>query len=304
MANKNTETPSPAPLTSLVRPLPCSGSILAKRPVFSHMPKNAVSNLATMSHWFIACVYRLFFPRLAKLAVSLELPDGSRGAFRTILPAVPRTVQRYRTWIDEHKPTAALSAGRKGKTMKAVRLVGVASIGLLSFRGLVSRTAVAQTTKVEGIIKSRSGPDMILKTSQDPDFVVLLTRSTDVGQVQGLFKARRKQMSMAALIPSLALWVEGRYKNVLAARKVRFKGDDLKQAAAVEAGMHDVKTQVQQNQAELERQNAELKAQTRPCRKHQAAIEANQAKIAANKAAVDAAVAPSASSMTTTSWTS
>jgi OmpA-OmpF porin, OOP family len=190
--------------------------------------------------------------------------------------------------------------------MKAVRLVGVASIGLLSFRGLVSRTAVAQTTKVEGIIKSRSGPDMILKTSQDPDFVVLLTRSTDVGQVQGLFKARRKQMSMAALIPSLALWVEGRYnnQNVLAARKVRFKGDDLKQAAAVEAGMHDVKTQVQQNQAELERQNAELKAQTRPCRKHQAAIEANQAKIAANKAAVDAAVAPSASSMTTTSWTS
>ena len=195
--------------------------------------------------------------------------------------------------IDEHKPTAALSAVGKDKAMKAVRLVGVASIGLLSFLGLISWTAVAQTTKVEGIIKSRSGPDMILKTSQDPDFVVLLADSTDVGQVQGLFKARRKKMSMAALIPGLAVSVEGRYnnQNVLAARKVRFKGDDLKQAEAIEAGMHDVKTQVQQNQAELERQNAELKAQNEALQKHQAAIEANQSKIAANKAAVDAAVA-------------
>jgi len=86
--------------------------------------------------------------------------------------------------------------------MKAARLVGVASIGILSFLGLVSRAAVAQTTKVEGIIKSRSGPDMILKTSEDPEFVVLLADSTDVGQVQGLFKARRKKMSMAASSPA------------------------------------------------------------------------------------------------------
>ena len=175
--------------------------------------------------------------------------------------------------------------------MKAIRLAGIAGIAILPLLGLVSVMAVAQTTKVEGFIKSRSGPDMILKTSQDPDFVVLLTKSTDVGQVQGLFKARRKEMSMAALIPGLAVTVEGRFnnQNVFAARKVRFKGDDLKQAEAIEAGMHDVKMQVQQNQAELDRQNAELKAQNEALQKHQAAIEANQAKIAANKAAVEAA---------------
>src|ERR1700739_4704684 len=146
--------------------------------------------------------------------------------------------------------------------MKAIRLAGVASIAFLSLLGLASGTAAAQSTKVEGFIKSRSGPYMILKTSQDPEFIVLLTDSTDVGQEKGLFKARREKMSMAALIPGLAVSVEGRYnnQNVLYARKVRFKGDDLKQADAIEAGMHDVKMQVQQNQAELERQNAKRKA--------------------------------------------
>jgi OmpA-OmpF porin, OOP family len=165
------------------------------------------------------------------------------------------------------------------------------SFALLLFMGLASATAVAQSTKVEGFIKSRSGAYMILKTSQDPNFVVFLSDSTDVGQEKGL--ARRKEMSMAALIPGLAVSVEGRYnnQNVLYAKKIRFKGDDLKQAEAIEAGMHDVKMQAQQNQEELERQNAELKAQNEALQKHQADIETNQAKIAANKAAVEAAAA-------------
>jgi len=179
--------------------------------------------------------------------------------------------------------------------MKQVRLFRLVYIAVLSFVALafISETAAAQSTKVEGIIVSRSGPNMILKTSSDPDMVVMLTDSTDVGQVEGVFKARSKQMSMAALIPGLPVSVEGEYnnQNVLVAGKVRFKGNDLKQAYAIQAGMHDTKMQAQQNQEELEKHNAELKAQNEALQQHQAAIEANQAKIAANQAAVDAAVA-------------
>lgn len=58
--------------------------------------------------------------------------------------------------------------------LKAIRLAGIASIAFLSLLGLVSRTAAAQSTKVEGMIKSRSGPDMILSTKQDPNFIVYL----------------------------------------------------------------------------------------------------------------------------------
>jgi len=169
--------------------------------------------------------------------------------------------------------------------MKALRLVGVAGVVLLSFLSLPSGTAAAQSTKVQGIIKSRSGPDIILNTSQDPNMVVMLTDSTDVGQVEGLLKGRSKQMSMAALIPGLAVSVEGEYnnQNVLVASKVRFKGSDLKNAKAIAAGMHDTNQQVQKNQEELQKQNAELQAQNEALQKHQAAIEAN-------KAAVDAAI--------------
>ena len=170
--------------------------------------------------------------------------------------------------------------------MKAIRLLGMANIVTLLFLGIASGTAAAQSTKVQGIIKSRSGPDIILSTSQDPNMVVTLTDSTDVGQVEGLLKARSKQMSMAALIPGLAVSIEGDYnkQNVLVASKVRFKGSDLKNAKAIAAGMHDTNQQVQMNQEELQKHNAELQAQNEALQKHQQAIETN-------KAAIDAAVA-------------
>jgi hypothetical protein len=71
--------------------------------------------------------------------------------------------------------------------------------------------ACAQKIKVEGVIKGRSGDKMILQTSDNPDLVVMLTDNTLVSQVEGLLKARRKEMSMAALIPGLAVQVEAAY---------------------------------------------------------------------------------------------
>lgn len=168
-------------------------------------------------------------------------------------------------------------------------LVVLSLIGL----ALLSPIVVAQTVKVEGLIKARNGDTMIVQTSSSPDVTVLLTDSTQVGQVQGVFKARRKQMSMAALIPGLAVKLEGTYnqQNQLVAQSVAFKGNDLEDAEKIEAGMHQTKVQVQQNQAELEKQNAALKAQNEALQQQQAQLTEHQAKIAANKAAVDAAIA-------------
>jgi len=158
---------------------------------------------------------------------------------------------------------------------------------------LFSTSTAAQSTKVEGIIKARNGDTMILQASSSPNLVVLLTDSTQVGQVQGVFKARRKQMSMAALVPGLQVKVEGTYdnQNQLVASSVSFKGNDLEDAEKIQAGMHETKVQVQQNQAELEKHNAELKAQNEALQQQQAQLTEHQAKIAANKAAVDAAIA-------------
>jgi outer membrane protein OmpA-like peptidoglycan-associated protein len=150
----------------------------------------------------------------------------------------------------------------------------------------LSGTVVSAQTKIEGVIKGRSGAKIILQTADSPKVIVLLTDDTDVAQVQGVLKARKKEMSMAALIPGLPIQVEGTYdaQNQLVAKKIRFKGNDLEQAQAIQAGLAETSQQAQQNKEELEKQNAALAAQN-------AALKEQQEKVAANQAAIAAATA-------------
>ena len=163
---------------------------------------------------------------------------------------------------------------------------------LLIFLALSIVNASAQT-KIEGVIKGRSGAEIILQTTDNPKVIVLLDDSTDVAQVQGVLKARKKEMSMAALIPGLPIQVEGTYnqKNQLVAKTIRFKGNDLEQAQAIQAGLAETAQQAQQNKEELEKQNAALAAQNAALKEQQDALNEQEKKIAANKAAIAAATA-------------
>jgi outer membrane protein OmpA-like peptidoglycan-associated protein len=163
-----------------------------------------------------------------------------------------------------------------------------------------AQLASAQAEKARGLIKARSGPTLIVKTPDSTDVTVLLTDNTEVGQIQGVLKVRRKQMSMAALIPGLAIEAEGAYndQHQLVAKSVKFKGDDLKEAKAIQAGMHETEVRSRENTAELEKQNAqlqaqkgELKQQQENLKQQQAELAAQQEKVAANKAAIESAIA-------------
>ena len=71
----------------------------------------------------------------------------------------------------------------------------------------------------------------------------------------------------------------------LVAKSIRFKGNDLEQAQAIQAGLAETSQKAQQNQEELEKQNAALAEQN-------AALKANsRRKIAANQTAIAAATA-------------
>jgi len=132
------------------------------------------------------------------------------------------------------------------------------SLGMVT----VSSTIAFAQTKLQGIIKGRSGAQIFLQTADSPKVVVLLTDYTDVAQVQGALKVRKKEMSMAALIPGLPIQVEGSMNadNQLVASKIRFKGNDFEQAQAIQAGLAETSAQASQNSAELEKHNAELAA--------------------------------------------
>lgn len=169
--------------------------------------------------------------------------------------------------------------------LNVCKLASLLTVSVIAL-ALLCTIVAAQSVKIEGLIKARNGNVMILSTSASPSVPVYLTDSTQVGQVQGLFQARRKEMSMAALIPGLEVKVEGDYneKGQLVAQSISFKGNDLEDAQKIEAGMHETKT-------ELENQNAELKAQNEALQQQQTQLVEHQAKIAANKAAIDAAIA-------------
>jgi OmpA-OmpF porin, OOP family len=159
------------------------------------------------------------------------------------------------------------------------KMVALPALLLISSLMPLASSSAADSVKVQGFIKSRNGDTMTLKTSDSPSVTVLLTDGTQVGQVEGLLKARRKEMSMAALIPGLAVKVEGTYndQNQLVAQKVSFKGDDLRRAESIQAGMHETQVQTKENQAGLEKQQGQLTEQ--------------QQKVAENKAAINAATA-------------
>lgn len=164
-----------------------------------------------------------------------------------------------------------------------IALLLVVSSFVLTFSAAIY---AEEPTKVEGLIVGRSGNEIIVEYMKGAELAFLLTDSTKVSQAEGVFKARRKDMSMAALIPGLKVKVEGTYNESrqLVATSVKFKGDDLKNAESAEAATRATRKEVQEHNAELERQAAALKAQNEQ-------LQAHEAQLAEHKAKIDEAIA-------------
>ncbi len=169
--------------------------------------------------------------------------------------------------------------------------LALASAALLLLCGL----AAAQSTQVKGVINGRSGATMSVQT-QDGNVTVVLTDSTKVQEPEGVF--RKKNVSMAALVPGLQVDVKGSYnpQNQFVADTVTFKGSSLQTAQDIQAGLTPTQqqldqtaAQVQEQQQLLQQQQQQLTAEQQQSAAHQAEIAASQAKIAANLAAIAAA---------------
>jgi outer membrane protein OmpA-like peptidoglycan-associated protein len=169
--------------------------------------------------------------------------------------------------------------------MKIDRLAKITLLVSTAFCIFVLTGITASAQSVQGVINGRSGATMTLQTADAPKLVVLLTATTQVDEVEGVFHGRKKEMAMTALIPGLPVQVTGstNAQGQLVADSVKFKGSDLKAAQDAQAGLQPVEAQVaanqQQDQAALAAQKAALAAQ-------QAQLSAEDQKIAANKAAI------------------
>jgi OmpA-OmpF porin, OOP family len=148
---------------------------------------------------------------------------------------------------------------------------------------LLRTATLAETTKVEGVIVGRSGSEIIVEYMQGTELAFLLDDSTKVSQTGGLFKARRTDKSMAALIPGLKVKVEGEYNQdrKLIAKSVKFSGGDLQKAQLAEAANRQHRKETEQHKAELEKQAAALKAQNEQVQLHEEQLASHKAQIEA-----------------------
>ncbi len=131
---------------------------------------------------------------------------------------------------------------------------------------------------------------MTVRTQFSGNVVVLLTPSTEVDEVEGLLKARKKEMGVTALIPGLPVQVQGSYnaQNQLVANTVKFKGDDLKNAEDIQAGVAPTEQLAQANQQQIQQSEQQIQAQKAALQQQQAQLQAEQRQTAANQAAIAA----------------
>jgi OmpA-OmpF porin, OOP family len=171
------------------------------------------------------------------------------------------------------------------RTIRSATLIALATAAFAT-----SLPAIAQDSQLQGVIDGRSGPTLSLKQVDSPDATVLLTDSTEVGEVEGVFHGRTKQMPMTALIPGLPVQVKGTLnaQNQIVADSVKFKGSDLKAAMDAQAGLQPTEEKVAANTAAIQQSQQELAAQQAALAAQQAQLTEEQKKIAANKAAIAA----------------
>jgi len=174
--------------------------------------------------------------------------------------------------------------------MKRSRIVSIAFIASLSLGALVLTCNVVAAQNIQGVINGRSGSTMTLQTQDSGNVVVILTPATEVDEVEGLFRARKKEMAITALIPGLPVQVQGSYnaQNQLVANVVKFKGDDLKNAEDQQAGLAPTEQQVQANQQQIQQSEQQIQAQQQALAQQKIQLAAEQQKTQANQAAIAA----------------
>jgi OmpA-OmpF porin, OOP family len=174
--------------------------------------------------------------------------------------------------------------------MNKIMKVKTPFVAVLSLLALLLLAGVASAQDVKGIINGRTGATMTLQTQDSGNVVVVLTDNTQVEEVEGLFKSRKKQMNMTALIPGLPVSVKGSYnaQNQLVADTVKFKGSDLQHAEDIQAGLAPTEQAVQANKQQIQQSEQQIQAQQQALVQQEAQIQAEQQKIAANKAAIAA----------------
>src|ERR1700757_605122 len=136
----------------------------------------------------------------------------------------------------------------------------VVSLMALFFLASVSAFgASGDKAKVKGMITSRTGETLIVKSGEGTTTVVI-TDDTTTKDDKGLFGLEKQHMSNVVLIPGLKVDIDGTSDDQggVVAKTITVDGDDLEAAQMIEAGLHPTAEQVATNVRALEAHSGQL----------------------------------------------
>jgi len=163
--------------------------------------------------------------------------------------------------------------------------------------GVAYGASNGEKVKVKGLITTRTGETLTMKTAASGNVVVVLTDATKVQQPKGI-GLRKKEMSVTVLIPGLRIFVDGigDAQSRVTAKTITFDQADLQLAETIQAGLTPTRQAVQTNQQNIasNKQNIQTNQQDIAANQAQTAankqdIQTNQQDIAANQQDIEAA---------------
>ena len=163
---------------------------------------------------------------------------------------------------------------------------------VLSLMALFLTTSICsfaqEKAKAKGMIISRTGETLLVKTSEQKVTVVLDDESKTIDRT-GLFGLGKKEFSNAVLIPGLKVDVKGVSDDQgrIVARTITVDGDDLEAAQMIQSGLHPTAEQVAENVRTLETHQQQLGEHETQLAAQKENIETNQQNIAANKQQIE-----------------
>jgi OOP family OmpA-OmpF porin len=144
--------------------------------------------------------------------------------------------------------------------------------------------AGGDNAEVKGMITSRTGETLLVKTAQG-SVTVVLTGDTTTKDDRGLFGLDKQKMSDVVLIPGLKVDVDGRSADQgrVVAKTITVDGDDLETAEMIQSGLHPTAEQVAANMQAIENNRQNIATHNAYLATHKANIETNKQNIAANQ---------------------
>jgi OmpA-OmpF porin, OOP family len=137
---------------------------------------------------------------------------------------------------------------------------------------VLAQITAGQKVEIKGLITTRDGDTLTVKTQDKGNVVVVMSDATKVQKPKGVF--RHEEMAETNLIPGLAVEVKGvgADNGQVQADTIRFNEQDLRTAQTIQAGLTPTKQQVATNEKGIA-------ANQQASEKNAAGVASNQADI-------------------------